>query len=61
MRDSDKVIGRKSADGTRLWRDDFTGHVFKDGRGNVEKIIGPHLNVEAPHLPNGGKGLHLFY
>jgi hypothetical protein len=53
MRDSDRVIGRESADGAVGWRDDFLGHKFGDG---VE--MGPHVNVWAPHLPDG---LHLFY
>jgi hypothetical protein len=53
MRNSNRKIGRESADGTSGYRDDFLGHEFPDG-----KTMGPHVNVWAPHLPDG---LHLFY
>jgi hypothetical protein len=46
---SNKVIGKKSADGSALWRDDFVGHPrYGDG---------PHVNVYGP----GGVNFHLYY
>jgi hypothetical protein len=53
MSDSDRVIGRQSRSGNRGWRDDFPGHVFRDGT-----TLPPHVNVfvdEVDGLP------HLFY
>jgi len=47
-RNSNGVIGRQSADGRVLWRDDVLGH--------PQFGMGPHVNVEVD-----GIGLHLFY
>jgi hypothetical protein len=46
---SNRVIGRRSADGTVGWRDDFLGH--------PRFGAGPHVNGWGP----GGVEFHLFY
>ncbi|KAB0573872.1 RHS repeat-associated core domain-containing protein, partial [Ideonella dechloratans] len=48
LKDSNRVIGRRSADGSTGWRDDFLGHPQFD--------MGPHVNVW-----NGDQSLHFFY
>jgi Pretoxin HINT domain len=48
-KNSNKVIGRESADGLVGWRDDFLGH--------PRFGAGPHVNVWGP----GGAEFHLFY
>ena len=47
-RASERVIGRRSANGRVLWRDDVLGH--------PQFEMEPHINVEVD-----GIGLHLFY
>jgi hypothetical protein len=47
-RNSNRVIGRKSADGTVWWRDDVLGHSRFD--------MGAHVNVSVNEIE-----LHLFY
>ncbi len=49
-KNSNRVIGRQSADGSAGWRDDFLGH-----HSGFE--AGPHVNVWGP----GGAQFHLFY
>lgn len=53
MKDSDKVIGRRTADKQLGWRDDFLGHDY----GSAGEM-GPHVNVWGPGLD---KRIHLFY
>jgi hypothetical protein len=53
MKNSDKVIGRQSMDGSRGYRDDFLEHNFPDGHS-----IGPHVNIWGPGIEDG---IHLFY
>ena len=48
LRDSNKVIGRQSADGLAGWRDDFLGHPRYD--------MGPHVNVWTD-----SSNFHFFY
>lgn len=48
LKDSNKVIGRQSADGLSGWRDDFLGH--------PQFQMGPHVNVWT-----NGSGFHFFY
>lgn len=48
LKDSNRVIGRQSSDGSIGWRDDFLGH--------PQFNMGPHVNVWKD-----GTGLHFFY
>ena len=48
LKDSDRVIGRRSSDGLTGWRDDFLGHPRLD--------MGPHVNVWTTD-----QKLHFFY
>lgn len=47
MRDSDQVMGRKTIDDLKGWRDDFLGHSFNPA---------PHVNAWVD-----GVEFHLYY